>query len=73
MRRLSSRTIVLSALLLFAFQSDAHAYIDGGTASMLFQLLIAGALGGLFTIKAFWAQIKQFLGSLIRRKTDVGE
>lgn len=39
----------------------AHAYIDGGTASMLFQLLAAGALGGIFFIKTFWARVKETL------------
>ncbi len=47
---------------------DAFAYLDPGTGSYLFQLLIAGALGAMFTIKVFWAKIKVFFGNLFGRK-----
>lgn len=41
-------------------------YIDPGSGSMLFQLLIAGVLGALYSIKVFWVRIKAFLGRLFK-------
>ena len=40
--------------------SVAHAYIDPGTGSYLFQLLIGGALGGMVAIKLYWKDIVNF-------------
>lgn len=51
----------------------AHAYIDAGTASMLFQLLIAGVLGLLVSLKLFWTQVKAFLSSFLRKGSSVDE
>jgi len=40
--------------------SVAHAYIDPGTGSYLFQLLIGGALGGMVALKLYWRDIVNF-------------
>ena len=34
------------------------AYIDLGTGSYVFQLLVGAVLGGLFALKLFWQRIK---------------
>lgn len=36
------------------------AYLDPGSGSFLFQLLIAGLLGGLYATKSYWIRIKNF-------------
>ena len=43
------------------------AYIDGGTASMVFQLLIAGVVATMFMAKSYWWRLKTFLANLLRR------
>ena len=43
------------------------AYIDGGTASMIFQLVIAGVVASLFMAKSYWWRLKTFLTNLLRR------
>lgn len=43
-------------------------YIDPGSGSMLFQLLIAGLLGALYGIKLFWTRIKLFFAKLFRKR-----
>lgn len=48
--------ILLTASLLMV-GNPAYAYLDPGTDSYLFQLLIAGGLGMAFSIKLFWRQI----------------
>ena len=38
--------------------TDAHAYLDPGTGSYVFQMVIAVVLSGAFTIKHFWHRLK---------------
>lgn len=49
------------------FPSPAYAYLDPGTGSMALQLLAAGILGALFTLKSHWIAAKNFVFSLFRR------
>ena len=51
---------------------DAHAYIDPGMGSFILQFLVAGVLGGLFTIKMYWGRLKRFVKGAMR-KVDVQE
>ena len=37
-----------------------QAYLDPGTGSYLFQLIIASMLGGLFALKTWWRSVKSF-------------
>ena len=60
--------ILLIILLLAASTKPAHAYLDPGSGSYIIQLIIAGGVGALFTVKTFWLQIKNFFTSLFRRK-----
>ena len=73
-------TFLVAALLCsWAAASDSAcrngricAYLDPGTGSFIFQMLIAGFVGGLFALKLFWARVKTFLGELFskRKKED---
>lgn len=61
--------IVFIIFLAFIFSfSNLNAYIDPGSGSYILQLLIAGALGGVYAIKVFWSQIKSFCYSLFAKK-----
>ena len=52
---------------------QAHAYIDVGTATFLFQILAALAIGALFTLKLFWQRIFKGVSRLmIRNKGTKG-
>ena len=63
-------TVILGlALLALVTPSRAHAYIDPGSGSYLFQLLIAGALGTLYGLKHYWKKIRSFLGSIFKRRS----
>lgn len=61
-------SVVTGLLLLAAFSSPAHAYIDPGTGSMLIQGLIGGVIGALFIIRMYWHKLKNFMA----RSTGVG-
>ena len=58
-------------ILIIAFlivPSFTHAYIDPGTGSYLLQLLIAGGLGALYTIKTYWSSLKCYFSSVLKKK-----
>ncbi len=49
--------------------SDAHAYLDPGTGSYVFQVIIAAVLGIIVTIKIYWNKIKFLVSQMFRRKS----
>lgn len=58
----SIRHALFVLLVLCATMSEAHAYIDGGSAHLLIQGLIAGAVGVLYYLrnpKQIWLAIKR--------------
>ncbi len=52
--------VILFTVTCMLQASVAHAYIDPGTGSYLFQLLIGGALGGMVALKLYWKDIVNF-------------
>jgi hypothetical protein len=40
----------------------AYAYIDPGTGSYVFQLLVAGVFALSFAIKVYWRRLRSFFG-----------
>jgi hypothetical protein len=55
--------------LFFVFTPQrAHAYLDPGTGSYIFQILIASLLGAAFAIKVFWLRIKTFVVGLVSKR-----
>jgi hypothetical protein len=49
------------AIFTFVWVEEAHAYLDPGMGSMLFQSLVAFAVGGFYLIKMYWKKITGFL------------
>ena len=47
-----------------AFPASAYAYLDPGTGSYIFQLVIAAIVGLLFLAKVYWGRIKTFFANL---------
>jgi hypothetical protein len=65
---------ILSIFLVLAvitYSQSAAAYLDPGTGSFMLQMLIAGIMGALFTIKLYWYRLKAFLTQLFGRDTGV--
>lgn len=52
--------IGLTALGVIFFTGDAQAYIDTSTGSYIIQILLAGLMGILLTLKVFWRQVKAY-------------
>ena len=60
--------VCLTLVVLLALSPAAYAYIDPGTGSYLFQLLIAGLLGGGFLVKAYWRHLRRWVARVARRR-----
>ncbi|UMZ74125.1 hypothetical protein [Natranaerofaba carboxydovora] len=69
MFKMSINIILFSLLILFMFPGISYAYLDPGSGSLIFQMIVAGAAGIAFAVKVFWYRIKQFFG-LFRGGSD---
>ena len=66
-------TAVFSLAPLILLSQDVRLYIDAGTGSLVIQLLIASAVGGLVLVRVFWSKIKTFFQSRFSKsKKDNG-
>lgn len=59
--------IVITFFMLIVFQTRAYAYLDPGSGSYLFQIMLASFVGTAFAVKAYWIQIKNFLKKLFHK------
>lgn len=50
----------LLTLYWLLFPPPTYAYIDPGTGSYVLQVVIAGLLGALVSLRIYWARIKDF-------------
>ena len=52
---------ILTVFLMFgATLAQCHAYLDGGTGSMLLQLLLGGTAAAVAFLKVYWYKIKSY-------------
>jgi len=51
---------LILTVYLFFICSEANAYIDPGTGSLLLQGLIAGIAAAAYTLKLYWYKFKSF-------------
>ena len=56
------KLVLCSAAALMFITTDAYAYLDPGTGSIILQAIIAGVAGSLFVVKAYWYKLRDFLG-----------
>ena len=56
---------VLAVAWLLILPTTAWAYIDPGTGSYVFQLLIAGGLAALYTLRRYWQNVKSSVARLL--------
>ena len=52
--------VLLGAAAQLIAASDANAYLDAGTGSIIFQAIVAFLVGAAFTVKVYWHRIKNF-------------
>lgn len=69
MRSRLRNIVVIGLFILVGFQKDAYAYLDPGSGSFIFQLLIAGLLGGIFLLKNFWKKSISALSGIFKKRS----
>ncbi len=62
------RMSMLAAACCLLFPLRAYSYIDPGTGSYIFQIIIAAFVALSFAVKVYWLKIKKFLGRLFAKK-----
>lgn len=65
-------TFLTCEVLLFFFVTQAYAYIDPGTGSMLVQAVIAAVAAASVSIGVFRRSIGSFIGRFFGRKKNSG-
>jgi hypothetical protein len=58
---------ILAAGFIALSVTRAHAYLDPGTGSLVFQALVAGVLGAFFSIKMYWHALKKKVQDLFQK------
>lgn len=58
-------TLTVFFLLILVFPKQAHAYLDPGTNSYLFQIALASLLGGILTVKLYFKKITAFFKHIL--------
>ena len=61
------KMFIVIVLFYSIFPQMVYAYLDPGTGSYIFQLLIASLVGGLFAVKVFWKDIKNFIKKIFSK------
>jgi opacity protein-like surface antigen len=67
MRPISAALFFAMFLLVSHSQGSAQAYLDPNTGSMFLQLLLAGVVGVLATVRLYWYRLKTYF---VRRPAD---
>jgi hypothetical protein len=67
MRGITAALFVAMFLLASHLQGSVQAYLDPGTGSIALQLLIAGVVGVLATVRLYWDRLRSFV---FRRNAD---
>lgn len=72
---MSNKKFAILYLLAFVaiFPAKAHAYLDPGTGSYILQVIGAVIFAGIFVVKGFWQQIKDFVNHTVLRKDKSSE
>ena len=60
---------ILNTIILFFFlNSNAYAYLDPGSGSIILQAILGFIAASLVTISFYWAKVKTFLSKLLKKK-----
>jgi hypothetical protein len=65
---LKSITVILGILFATSFfVSDAYAYLDPGTGSVVIQAIIGALVGVVITLKIYWFKLKEKLSRVSKK------
>ncbi len=63
---------LFALVFVISIPHTASAYLDPGTGSYLFQVIVLSIMGFLFTLKMYWQRFIAFLKSLMGKKESDG-
>jgi hypothetical protein len=66
--KFAGRSFLLLAALCLVFPFYSYGYIDPGTGSYVFQIIVAALVAVSFAVKVYWLKIKGFIAGLISKK-----
>ena len=67
------RPYIFTVAIFLIFPNLSEAYLDPGAGSYILQMLLAGALGLMFTIKLYIGKIKSFFRGLFGKDSKGNE
>ena len=67
----ATKIVALALVLLIPFTGPAQAYLDPGSVSLVFQMLVAAVLGSLVVLRLQWDKVKAFFSR--KKKKESGE
>lgn len=56
--------------LYILLNTDAYAYLDPGSGSMILQAILGFIAAALATVSYYWEKVKTFLSKLLRKKKN---
>ena len=68
-----TRSGLLAVFFVVFFSRNVYAYLDPGSGSFIFQMLIAAIVGGLFVIKLYFNKIKTFFKKVFSKSGNDNE
>ena len=57
-------------LFLLMFPQVSYAYLDPGTGSYIFQIILATFVGAAYMIKIYWTKVKTFFVNLFSKSSQ---
>ena len=60
--------LLILAVVEMLLPRTASAYIDPGTGSLIFQIIVGAILGAVLTVKLWWLKVKYFFAHLFSGK-----
>lgn len=72
MKKLSNllTLVVFLSLFLLLMGQQAYAYLDPGTGSYIFQMLLGLMVGAVFAAKIYWQKLISFFSGIFSKKSD---
>lgn len=64
-KHLLMKTLVVLMFISLLLPSKAYAYVDPGSGSYFFQVVLAAILGAGFTIRLYWKNFKDLLRRIL--------
>ena len=65
--------LVFLILFCTVFSTDAYAYIDPGSGSIILQAIIAAIAGAGTAITIYWKKVKLFFSKIFKKKDNENE